>query len=177
MNCSQIRDSLPDYSVGILDSRSRAAVERHLEICADCRAELQAQDQVMDLVEQYGFRQPPVGLFNGVRNRIEAGDGKRARPAWWAWLYSGPARALAMGTALGALALALLAPTTPGTTVTPGGLPIHPEGNGVTTTALISSIRQHAMAAGEGPLTDRVAWEAMAQLATQEKDEKRPGVQ
>ena len=35
--------------------------------------------------------------------------------------------------------------------------------NGPTSTALAGSIRQHAISAGEGPLTDRVAWEAMAQ--------------
>src|SRR5438045_3465985 len=98
MDCSRVRDLLPDYSVEILDGRTRAAVERHLEVCAGCRAERRAQDDVMGLVEQFGARQPPPGLFNAVRNRIEGGDLVRERPAWWAWLYSRPARVLGMGT-------------------------------------------------------------------------------
>jgi hypothetical protein len=169
VNCSQIRDLLPEYAVQLLDARARDAVERHLEFCVGCRAELKAQDDVMALVEQYGARQPPVGLFNGIRNRIEVGDGARPRPAWWAWLFRRPARVLAMSTAVGALALALLMPTPSGTLSSSPGIEIHQDtGNEVTSTALASSIRLHAVSAGEGPVTDRVAWEAVAQLATQD---------
>jgi len=177
MNCSRIRDLLPDYAVELLDGRTHAVVERHLEGCADCRAELRVQDDVMSLVKQYGVRQPPVGLFNGVRNRIEA-DGPRERPAWWSWLYSRPARALAMGTALASLALALFLPANQGTA--PLSPPIHPtagDGAAITSTALADSIRQHAISAGEGPVTDRVAWYAMAELALQDNKKTRPGVE
>lgn len=176
MNCSRIRDLLPDYAVELLDGRTRVVVERHLEECADCRAELRVQDDVMTLVEQYGVRQPPVGLFNGVRNRIEA-DGPRERPAWWSWLYSRPARALAMGTALASLALALFLPANPGSAP---ALTIHPtsaDGAAITSTALADSIRQHAISAGDGPVTDRVAWYAMAELALQDNKKNRPGVE
>ena len=86
MTCSRIRDLLPDYSVEILDARTYTLVDGHLRECAACRAELRAQDDVMALVEQFGVRQPPVGLFNGVRNRIESPGLTRERPAWWSWL-------------------------------------------------------------------------------------------
>jgi len=178
MDCSRVRDLLPDYSVEILDARTRAQVERHLAACVACHEELRAEDDVMALVEQFGVRQPPAGLFNAVRNRIEAGDLVREQPAWWSWFYTRPARAFAMGTAVAALALALFLPTGPGGTGSLGRLPVNETiSSGPTSTALAGSIRQHAMAAGEGPLADRVAWEAMAQLAVQGQENRAPGVQ
>jgi hypothetical protein len=167
MNCERIRNLLPDYSVEILDGRTHQAVRQHLTQCADCRAEQRALDDAVALVEQYGVRQPPPGLFNAVRNRIEAGDLVRERPVWWAWFNTGPARAAAMGMAMAAVAVGLILPTGgPMITHNPY-LDVHATaGMPVTSNALASSIRQHAMSSVEGPLTDRVAWEAMAQLVT-----------
>jgi hypothetical protein len=67
-----------------------------------------------------------------------------------------------------ALAFALLAPAGPNGMPAPIPL-VDTTTSGPTSTALAGSIRQHAISAGDGPLTDRVAWEAMAQLVTQEK--------
>jgi len=168
MECSRIRDLLPDYSVEMLDVRKHREVDAHLQVCADCRGELQALDAVMALVETHGALEPPAGLFNGVRNRIESGDFVRQRPAWWAVFLTRPARAGAMGLAMGAVVLGLVVPTGPSSQVH-RPLPLNPGvGMGsVATGELGNSIRQHAMSAAEGPLADRVAWEAMAQLATQ----------
>lgn len=172
MDCSQIRDLLPDYSVKILDGRAHREVDAHLAGCPECRAELQAQDDIMGLVEQFGAINPPPGLFNAVRNRIETGDFQRERPAWWAFLFTKPARVGAMGMAMAAVAAGLFLPT--GNSGAPGPLPTFVSGgNGsVASGELTRSIRQHAMSAGQGTLTDRVAWEAMAQLV-QEKDAKK----
>src|SRR5205807_8509455 len=100
----------------------------------------------MLLVERYGERQPPPGLFNAVRNRIESGGVVRERPPWWAWLYTRPARAAAMGMAAGALALGLLMPaghpapipaiSTPSVLAGPGAAPTE-------SSALAFSTRQH----------------------------------
>jgi hypothetical protein len=171
MLCSRVRDLLADYSVQILDRRTQHEVASHLELCADCRQELRVLEGVVALVEEHGFRQPPVALFNGVRNRIESGEVVRERAPWWAWMFSMPARAAAMGVAVAAVALSVALPTGNG-----GKLPtiaIHQPSNGmITSTAnneLAGSIRQHALSAGEGPLTDRVAWEALAQIVSQER--------
>lgn len=182
MECSRVRNLLADYSVDLLDRRAAEAVKVHLTSCADCAEELRILEGVVVLVEQHGTRQPPVGLFNGVRNRIESGQVVQERAPWWAWLFSAPMKGAAMGAATAALAIAVLLPSTKtGVPV----IPIHNEGipgRSVASSPLASSIRQHAMSAGQGPLTDRVAWEAMAQLASQdgEKDHDergRPGVQ
>lgn len=167
MDCSRTRDLLPDYSVEILDVRTHREVDAHLQSCADCREELRVMDSVMSLVESHGALEPPVGLFNGVRNRIESGDFVRQRPAWWAVFLTKPARVGAMGLAMGAVVLGLVMPTGPSPQVHVP-LPLNPDA-GVSSVAsgeLGNSIRQHAMSASEGPLADRVAWEAMAQLAS-----------
>ncbi len=166
MNCSRVQDLLPDYSVEMLDSRTQLAVREHLAGCDACREELRALENVVVLVEQYGERQPPPGLFNAVRNRIEAGDFVRERPAWWAFLNTRPARVAGMGLAMAAVAAVAVLPVG-GPPQMPDRLAVHPSaGAPVTSTALASSIRQHAMSAVEGPVTERVAWEAMAQLVT-----------
>jgi predicted anti-sigma-YlaC factor YlaD len=177
MNCSKIRDLLPDYSVEMLEGRARRMVQEHLAGCEGCREELRVQDSVMALVEQHGAHEPPPGLFNAVRNQIESGVVAQQRPAWWAWLYTGPARATGMGLAMAALAVSLLMPSN-GPSTPSELVPVHPTvsaSRGMATTALAGSIRQHAMSASEGPLADRVAWEAMAQIATQDNEkEGRP---
>ena len=171
MDCSKIRDLLPDYSVEILDGRTQSAVRSHLESCADCRHELAVMDSVVALVEEHGVRQPPAGLFNAVRNRIEGGDFERERPAWWFWFNTRPARSLAMGMAMAAVAVGIFMPVGGGSNVLPP-ISLHTSGPGqfgVARGELANAIRQHAMSTS-GPLTDRVAWEAMAQMVSEERD-------
>jgi predicted anti-sigma-YlaC factor YlaD len=167
MDCTRIRDLLADYSVQILDGRTHRQVESHLQICAGCREELRVLDAVMSLVEEHGTLAPPPGLFNAVRNQIESGQVARQRPAWWAIFLTTPARVAAMGMAMGAVALGLMMPTTPVNQSLKLD-PHLPAVGQVATGELSSSVRQHAMAATEGPLADRVAWEAMAQIASQQ---------
>lgn len=178
MQCSRVNELLPDHSVELLDASTRRAVERHLELCDGCRRELRLLESVVALVEEHGSRTPPPGLFHAVRNRIETGEVPQQRPAWWAWLYARPARAAAMGLAMGAVAMGLFLPVGPTHSLPPVGLHPTPISGGLVASGeLATSIRQHAMAAGEGPLADRVAWEAMAQLAMQERSRRAPGVE
>jgi anti-sigma factor RsiW len=173
MKCSQIRDLLPDYTVELLDARVSARVDAHLAGCETCRGELRALEATTELVETFGTRTPPPGLFNGVRNRIEAGGRAQQSRPWWAWLYSRPARVAAMSMAMASVVLGLLMPIQNGASL-PSEPDLHTGGDAVTTTALAGSIRQHAMSAGEGPLTDRVAWEAMAQLVQDQDGDGEP---
>ncbi len=168
LKCTRVIELLPDYSVALLDHRTEAAVDSHLEICEVCRRELKTMDAAVALVAQHGGLQPPVGLFNAVRNRIEAGEAVRERRPWWFWFNTTPARSLAMGMAVLAIALPFTVPVQP--SYQPIEISMHGDGPEVTSSALASSIRQHAMSAGEGPLTDRVAWEAMALLANGERE-------
>jgi len=172
MKCAEVQNLLPDYSVHLLDVPVHQSVEAHLQLCADCRRELAAQDAAMALVAEYGALEPPPGLFNAVRNRIEGGEFSRERPAWWAFLFTRPARVAAMGLAMGAVAFGLLAPIPQAESpVASRSIVLEEPATSARPLAmgsLASSIRQHALAAGQGSLADRVAWEAMAQLVSQE---------
>jgi hypothetical protein len=173
MHCSRVRELLPDYSVELLGAAAQRAVDAHLALCDGCRRELRALDATMELVADQGFREPPAGLFNALRNRIEAGELVQERQPWWGFFSRKPVRVLAMGFAMATVAVAFLLPIAqgPGLPPSPG---LHPAGVMGAASArgpLANSIRAHAQAAAESPLADRVALEAMAQLAAPERDE------
>ena len=48
------RTDLGAYSLGLLDAENAAVVERHLETCADCRAEVREFDVVRKLLDALG---------------------------------------------------------------------------------------------------------------------------
>lgn len=163
--CARFRDMLPDYSVDMLDDRTQNLVSEHLAVCSDCRAELVIQESVMSLVETHGVREPPAGLFNAVRNQIETGNIAQASKPWWSFLWTAPVRGLALAGSAAVLIAGLMMPVT-NPRIPEGSL--HPTldiGKAAASSELANSIRQHAMSAAEGPLAERVAWEAMAQLA------------
>ncbi len=173
MNCSRVREILPDFSVELLDRRTHQGVEAHLALCDGCRRELRALDQTMELVRTQGALEPPPGLFNAIRNQIEAGQVAQDRPVWWAWFNRPPVRFLSMGIAMASVAIALFIP------LGQPHLPPTPDphaGGSIGQLArgpLAHSIRQHARASAAGPLADRMAWEAMAQLADAEERRSR----
>ena len=86
MNCCKVRNCMADYGVGLLSGKTRAEVASHLRECADCRGELEKQERVMLLVEDLASLEPPVGLWNGVHNRINATP---VHPSVWTQLKEG----------------------------------------------------------------------------------------
>lgn len=69
-----VRDDLGVYALGLLDGDERAAVERHLDVCAECRAELAAHERTIAALADAARPQGGIDL----RSRIVA----RHRPAW-----------------------------------------------------------------------------------------------
>lgn len=69
---AQFLDELGAYLVGGLDSDEASAVRRHLEGCADCRAELNALDGINELMEAAALTvPPPPGLQDRVLAAVE----------------------------------------------------------------------------------------------------------
>lgn len=76
--CEHIKRKLADYAVGGLRARAEARVERHLDACPACRAELAALGRTANLVSQVGLEPAPEAVWQGVRAAIEMR--RRARP-------------------------------------------------------------------------------------------------
>jgi hypothetical protein len=161
MDCRKVCELLPDYSVELLVRRTHQAVAEHLTGCSGCRGELAAMDHAMTLVVAHAALTPPPGLWNGVFNRLTAGEEAVARLSWWDRLWHGPRRALVMGMAtVAAAACALLFQ---------GGRPIDlkslPASKDQEVMALV---RQHALSAAESPFGDRAIWEIQAARSARE---------
>ncbi len=156
MDCGQVQPRIADYSVGLLRARESERVQAHIDACAACAREWRELQAVMGLVEQFGPREPPPHLWNGVYNRITA-DATRERPGLWERLLGRP-RGLIAGTATGlaAAALAAVLMIGPPRGVAPSQPPIGPQ------TALL--VQQHSMLAGAEPFADEVGLEAYARL-------------
>jgi len=72
MKCTEVRSLISEFSVGMLEGRRKSDVEAHLASCPDCSIELERTRRVMLLVDNLDEIEPPVGLWNGVYNRITA---------------------------------------------------------------------------------------------------------
>lgn len=109
MNCTEIQKALPEYSVGLVEGSGKAEIERHLAGCPECAAELRKLNNVMLLVDDLDEVEPPVGLWNGVYNRISQPEprmGTWQRVGDW---FHGARRTWSVGLATAALAVAILA--------------------------------------------------------------------
>jgi hypothetical protein len=82
MNCDKMENRLHDYVDGVLAPQERQEVERHLEVCADCRAEMQflqaLRQQVASLPQNL---EPPRNLWPEIAARIEP-----QKRLWEVWL-------------------------------------------------------------------------------------------
>jgi hypothetical protein len=88
MNCEKMENRLHDYVDGVLTPAERQEVERHLEACADCRAEMQflqaLRQQVARLPQSL---EPPRDLWPEIAARIEP-----KKQLWQVWLAELQAR-------------------------------------------------------------------------------------
>ena len=97
MNCSEIRESMPDLAIG-LEEPSPATVQ-HLETCAPCATQLQELRQTMALLDEWKAPEPSPHFDTRLQARLrEERDAESARASrgWFAWL---PRPALAIAAA------------------------------------------------------------------------------
>jgi anti-sigma factor ChrR (cupin superfamily) len=76
-------DTLPEYALGLLPAGRAAAVDAHVELCADCRRELESQRRV---VAAFAFwptdiLRPSPSLYARLAERIAAETGAPPSPA------------------------------------------------------------------------------------------------
>ena len=81
MNCSSVRVKLAGYLDGALTGparvRERAGVREHLEICADCREELQRFRKLGVLLSSLPKEMPPSNL--AVRIKVAAAQAQASQ--------------------------------------------------------------------------------------------------
>jgi|GEM_PF-1492254 len=143
MKCDEARQRLPYYMAGALAWPTRQRLQRHLDACPACRLEAEGHIRVIKLVEALPSHEPPPGLWQGVLNRIEAGEElplpvperRRLRA------FGVPAAVLA---AAAAASLLLMRPPVEPVHVTPAGIEAE-------------YVQHSAQLAASDPLADRVA--------------------
>jgi hypothetical protein len=87
MNCDKMENRLHDYVDGVLTPAERQEVERHLETCANCRAEMQFLQALRQQVAHLPQRlEPPRDLWPEIAARIE--PEKRLWHVWLAELWT-----------------------------------------------------------------------------------------
>ncbi len=74
MNCNDCRQLLTDYAHGELDAARDAAVFDHIQTCAQCRLELQAETELSDQIRAaFGAeRELPMAVVAGLRQSMRA---------------------------------------------------------------------------------------------------------
>ncbi len=143
MRCEEVREILPEYSVGALKRRKVRDVERHLEICPDCRRELAALRKVGEMVESLPLEKPPADIWDSIAVRIEAESQARGEVLWRRWLKPKLIPAWATLALMGLIAWIYL------------GLIRSPQQK--TQPVIPLELKQHVVAAWDSPFSDTAA--------------------
>lgn len=154
--CQQARELLAGYRTGILSARKVAWIEQHLNECSECAEELRVLDDVLAMVDENKPEyEPPVGLWNGVYNRITSPESRPSRAYW----LSKPVHAAGVGLATLVLAIGLI--------VSSGTHHEVLRGQKVASTQNIEYVQGHALYAGQAPLADRVSYLAVVAASSE----------
>ncbi|MDO8589205.1 MAG: hypothetical protein Q7T82_19435 [Armatimonadota bacterium] len=158
VDCEYIRGLLADFSEDNLLGRAARRARDHVAACEACADELKTFEATADLVREKGLREPPVGLWNAVYNRITdpARAPSVARPA------AGLRLRLRIGAAIAALSLVILF-----------GLSYvrRPQPPSVANAVAAEYVEGHAVGSRDGLFADRFSLTSVAALAEAEQRE------
>jgi anti-sigma factor RsiW len=93
MNCNEMEANLISYTDGRATEAERAAVERHIESCAACRARVTEFRGVWSALDEAPALEPSPSFDARLRQRIAAEP--PAPGGWFGWLVPSPRLALA----------------------------------------------------------------------------------
>ena len=82
MTCAEVRESLSEFSLGLLPGDELREIERHLEWCAGCRREsAELAEGVASVALSLPGAEPPASLEERVVEgvRVAAGSGRTGR--------------------------------------------------------------------------------------------------
>ena len=102
MNCTQVRELLPDLAAGM--DKGTQDVRTHIASCSTCAAKLQGFRQTMALLDQWQAPEPGPYFDSRLGARLRE---ETARPAGWLHWVQRPALALSLAALLVAGGLAI----------------------------------------------------------------------
>jgi anti-sigma factor (TIGR02949 family) len=105
MQCAEAKEHLSDLNRGRLEPQIDKAVRSHVEHCAECSADLQAEAEIRTLIRTQvkRFTTPP-----GLRTRIQANMAQAAPRGWSLWIDWLRGHVWATSGLAGAMAVLLL---------------------------------------------------------------------
>ena len=89
---------LAEFCAGRLAEADRQAIERHVEVCVDCRDRLAALKATWDALEQWRTPAEPRDLWPAIAGRLER---KKPPSFWWRRTPVRLAASVAIAAALG----------------------------------------------------------------------------
>lgn len=105
MRCAEAKEYLSDLNRGRLETKTATEVRSHVEQCAACRADLQADAEIRSLIRAQAprYTAPP-----GLRTRLQANMFQPAPSGWSLWLGWFRGHIWATSGLAGAMAVLLL---------------------------------------------------------------------
>ena len=95
MTCDDSRSFLHAYLDGELDPPRSAEFERHLEGCASCTRDLEAQESLRSSIRGAQLREPlPAGFERKIRHQLDESSSPAPSPRFHAWRWLAAAAVL-----------------------------------------------------------------------------------
>jgi hypothetical protein len=108
MKCEWVRENITLHVYGELADDARYELEQHVERCADCAAELKAEQELHALLSQQQVAEPTPNLLTASRMRLQEGLETAEQGRFWNRLAFDPANWLRQVRFSPALASAIL---------------------------------------------------------------------
>ena len=108
MKCEWVRENIVLHVYGELADDARHELEQHVARCADCAAELKAEEEFHTLLMQDKVTEPSPNLLASSRMRLQEGLETAKQGNWWGRLAFDPANWLLQMKFSPALAAAIL---------------------------------------------------------------------
>ncbi|MDF2676790.1 MAG: hypothetical protein K0Q97_1101, partial [Bacillota bacterium] len=70
MNCNEIKDLMSSYVDGELSENEKKLVEVHINICDDCKKELESYQQLIKIIKDLPEEEPPKGYCKRLHDKL-----------------------------------------------------------------------------------------------------------
>lgn len=87
--CKQVQNCLSDFSIGHVSRHTKSAIQRHLDVCEECRKELAALQRTGELLSAISLPEAP-DLWPAISAKLETrAPSLPKRLSWWFARHAG----------------------------------------------------------------------------------------